>query len=288
MGSPPGEREFKMDMAFWIVVVVVIVIGGLYLLRSRGATQARSKESIDDAAAEARRWVERLGGQVYSLDTLGNAAAAQAVADASERFTAAGSQVEQAKTVRQYRLAQQSAYEGLYYISAARTTLGLDPGPALPPIPGQQQAGAVTEGREVCVAGHDYRAAPVAGDDTRHYYPGGMVAGRPVPRGWYSEPWWRPALVAGAWGVGAYLVAGAMFSGMAGTGYDAGYQDGAGADGSGEGGDASGYDGGDFDSGGDGGDFDGGFDGGGSDSGFDGGGFDGGFDGGGFDGGFDF
>ncbi|WP_363094716.1 hypothetical protein [Pseudonocardia sp. 73-21] len=22
-----------------------------------------------------------------------------------------------------------------------------------------------------------------------------MVAGQPVPRGWYSQPWWRPALL---------------------------------------------------------------------------------------------
>mgnify|MGYP006332205061 CR=1 FL=1 len=41
------------------------------------------------------------------------------------------------------------------------------------------------------------------------------MAGRPGPQGWYSEPWWKPALVAGAWGVGSYLVASMLFSGMA-------------------------------------------------------------------------
>jgi hypothetical protein len=182
--------------------------------------------------------------------------------------------------VQQYRLAQQTAFEGLYYVRAARTALGLDPGPELPAIPGQQQAGAVTEDRRVNVEGHEYEASPNPGRSTQHYYPGGMVAGRPVPRGWYSEPWWKPALVAGAWGVGTYLVASTLFSGMAGMGaweggYDAGYDAGfdagnaadGGADSSGDQGgyDGSGYDGGGFDSGG----FDGG--------GFDGGGFDGGF-----------
>jgi hypothetical protein len=68
-----------------------------------------------------------------------------------------------------------------------------------------------------------------------------MVAGRPVPRGWYSEPWWRPALVAGAWGVGSALLFTSLFSGMSGVAYADGYADGMAADGM----DGSGGDGGD-------------------------------------------
>src|SRR5690349_16566005 len=245
-------------------------------MRQRGASSARS---LEDSQAEARRWVERLGGQVYSLDPKDDPAARQALSDAAERFTAAGSQVEQAKTVQQYRLAQQTAYEGLYYVRAARTSLGIDPGPELPAIPGQQQAGAVSENRAVDVDGHEYEASPNPGERTQHYYPGGMVAGRPVPRGWYSEPWWKPALVAGAWGVGSYLVASMLFSGMAGmggayaydSGYDAGFAD-ANSDGGGDaggadgGGDYSGDSGGDYSGGGDfGGDIGGGGDFGGGD-----------------------
>jgi hypothetical protein len=226
---------------FWIAVIAVIVLGGVYLARSRSSD---SRNTLADAAAEARRWVERLGGQVYSLDAGGNAAAKQAIADASERFTAAGSQVEQASTVQQYRLAQQTAYEGLYYIAAARKTLGLDPGPELPPIPGQAQAGAVTEQRRVEVEGREYEASPDATPTARNYYPGGMVAGRPVPRGWYSEPWWKPALVAGAWGVGAFMLTSALFGGMAGNAYADGYADGA-NDGGDNGGDGGGDNGGD-------------------------------------------
>ena len=120
--------------------------------------------------------------------------------------------------------------EGLYYVRAARTAMGLDPGPELPVDREQERAGKVTEDRRVSVEGHDYEASPEPGDRTPHYYPGGRVAGRPVPQGWYSEPWWRPALVAGAWGVGSFLLFSAMFSGMYGipdaeaweAGYDAG------------------------------------------------------------------
>lgn len=299
-----------MSTLLVIVLIVVVVAAAAYF--SRTNTRKQVTVGVDDAKAEARRWIERLGGQVLSLDGKDNAAAKQALADASERYTAAGSQIEQATTARQAQLAQHTAYEGLYYVRAARTTLGLDPGPDVPPIPGQAQAGAVTEDKKVDVQGHDYQASPNPSDGTPHYYPGGLVAGRPVPRGWYSEPWWRPALMAGVWGAGSYLVASSLFAGMAGIGggwdgsYNDGYTDGYaagdgadGADGSDGDGGTDGADGGYSGGGdsGDGGDW-GGADGGGGDWGgadgggdWGGGGGDwggGGGDGGGFDGGFDF
>jgi hypothetical protein len=50
-----------------------------------------------------------------------------------------------------------------------------------------------------------------------------------VPAGWYSEPWWKTALVAGAGAVGTLLIVDALFSpawGDPGYGFDAGYQEG--------------------------------------------------------------
>ncbi|RJQ92338.1 hypothetical protein [Amycolatopsis panacis] len=259
-----------------IVLVVVIVGGGLYFARAQRAARQRQ---LEDAKADARRLVERLGGQVLNI-TGTDTASQQAMADASERYNAAGSQLEQAQTAEQARLVKETAIEGLYYVRAARIAMGMDPGPTLPDEAERERAGKVTEHRSVDVEGQNYQASPDPGQDTPYYYPGGRVAGRPVPEGWYSEPWWKPALVAGAWGLGSMFLFSAMFSGMGGiasasaweSGYDAGQQDAMDA-----GGDA-GFDGGGFDGGGfDGGDFGGGFDGGG----FDGGGFDGG-------GGFDF
>ncbi|MDX8149775.1 hypothetical protein SK854_47175 [Lentzea sp. BCCO 10_0061] len=203
-----------MAAVVWIVVLVLLIAGVFYLVSQSNARKARE---LDDAKAEARRWVERLGGQVMSL-TGSNAASTQAMADASERFTAAGSQMEQARTIPQARLVTETAMEGLHYVRAAREAMGMDPGPALPESAGQKQAGAVSEDRQVAVEGHQYAASPQSGSGTPYYYPGGMVAGRPVPRGWYSEPWWKPALVAGAWGVGTFLLMDAMFSGMHGVG----------------------------------------------------------------------
>ncbi|MFQ6272119.1 hypothetical protein ACLLO4_37420 [Kutzneria viridogrisea] len=183
--------------------------------------RAAAAQRLEDAKADARRWVERLGGQVMNL-TGTNDAAKQALADASERYTAAGSQMEQARTEDQCKLVTQTAMEGLYYVRAARTAMGMDPGPELPDLNGQSSAGKVTEDRRVDVEGHEYEASANPGENTPHYYPGGMVAGRPVPQGWYSEPWWKPALVAGAWGVGSALLFNAMFSGMHSLPYAAG------------------------------------------------------------------
>jgi hypothetical protein len=248
-----------MDVVLTLVVLALIVAGVVWLVRQRSAAQARE---LEDAKSEARRWVERLGGQVLNLIGTDDASK-QALADAAERYTAAGSQMEQARSVAQARQVTETAREGLYYVRAARTAMGLDPGPELPPLPGQQRAGAVSEEREVEVEGHAYSASPVPSERNRHYYPGGTVAGRPVPQGWYSEPWWRPALVAGAWGVGSALLFTSLFSGMAGVAYADGFADGAAADGfDGAGaddaqgdvgadmGDPGGYDGGGFDTGG--------------------------------------
>lgn len=223
-----------------IVLVVVIVAGGFYLVRSQAEAKRRR---LEDAKADARRWLERLGGQVLNL-TGSDTASQQALADASERYTAAGSQMEQAETAEQAALVRETALEGLYYVRAARTAMGMDPGPELPRDRERERAGKVTEHRQVDVDGHPYEVSPEPGRNTPHYYPGGRVAGRPVPQGWYSEPWWKPALVAGAWGMGSMFMFSMMFSGMAGiasagaweSGNDAGQEEamesgGEGADG---------------------------------------------------------
>jgi hypothetical protein len=182
----------------------------------------RKEQELADAREEAQRWYERLGGQIASLG--GDAQAVkQALADAGERYTAAGAQLERASTPRQYELARETALEGLYYVRAARTALGIDPGPELPAVPAQRGVPPITQGREMDVQGHRYRASPDPGDATPYYYPGGRVQGRPVPAGWYSEPWWRSALSAGAGVFGGLL----LFDMLSGGFYDmAGYDQG--------------------------------------------------------------
>jgi uncharacterized membrane protein YgcG len=255
-----------MNSVLVILVILVIAAIALAIWSASRASGNRAATTLADAKADARRVIERLGGQVLNL-TGANDASKQALADASERFTAASSQIEQATTATQARLAKESALEGLYYVRAARTAMGMDPGPELESLTGQRSAGTVTEDRRVQFEGREIEASPVPTDRTPNYYPGGRVAGRPVPAGWYSEPWWKPALVAGAWGIGSVLLFDALFSGMHGvgaydqgfdSGFDAGYDAAQGQDAGG--GDGGGWDGGDGGGWGDfgGGDFGGG------------------------------
>ena len=209
-----------MNAALLMILVLVVAAIALAVVTSSRASRNRTAASLADAKADARRVIERLGGQVLALTGTDNASK-QALADASERYTAAGSQIDQATTVRQAQLAKESALEGLYYVRAARQAMGMDPGPELETISGQRGAGIVTEDRRVQFEGREIEASPTPSPRTPNYFPGGRVAGRPVPAGWYSEPWWKTALVAGAWGLGSVLLFDALFSGMHGVGYDA-------------------------------------------------------------------
>lgn len=246
-----------MDM---LVLLLVVISAGVALwIWSSSQTAKRNAAALDDAKADARRIIERLGGQTMMLTGV-DEPSRQALADAAERLTASSSQIDQANTVAQAKLAKESALEGLYYVRAARVAMGMDPGPDPEPLAGQRVAGAVTEDRTVEYEGRRIEASPTPSNRTPNYYPGGRVAGRPVPAGWYSEPWWRTALVAGAWGVGSMMLFGALFSGMPGTGYQDGLEQGLAEGGGGDlgadpGGDGYGGDG-DFGAGG--GDFGGG------------------------------
>lgn len=276
-----------MNGVLLVLILLVVAAIGLAIWSASRNSAGRNAASLADAKADARRVIDRLGGQVLNLSGTDDASK-QALADASERFTAAGAQIDQAATAKQALLAKESALEGLYYVRAARTAMGMDPGPELETISGQQSAGVVTEDRRINFEGRDIEASPNPTERTPNYYPGGRVAGRPVPAGWYSEPWWKPALVAGAWGLGSVLLFDALFSGMHGVdygaqGFESGYGDGY-SDGFASGQDAGadgGYDGNGDRGGGDGGGW---WDGGGGDGGWSGGDFGGGDFGGDFGG----
>lgn len=249
----PGGTFEGMEAVLCLAVIFIGVVGAGVLASTRA--NARRRTALGDARADAQRWYERLGGQLINLHG-DDPAVRQALADAGERYNAAGSQLEQARTPHQFGLARETALEGLAYIRAARTALGIDPGPEVPALAAARGVGQLTKEREVDVQGQTFRAGPQPGRETPYYYPGGRYQGRPVPAGWYSTPWWKTALGAGAGVLGGILIADALFSPAfadPGYGYDAGYQEGFG-DGFDQGGDQ----GGDFGGGDQGGDFGGG------------------------------
>jgi len=172
--------------------------------------------STAEARAEAGHWVDLLGAGLTSLDGVTgddddgrHRAARYAVSDAAERHSAATRQLAQADTVHQIDLAARTALEGLHYLRAARTALGLDPGPEIGAA--NADGSVLTSSRRVVVQGQEYEASAKPGGRTPYYYPGGTVRGTKVPAGWYSTPWWKTALVAGAAGMGSLLVVDALF-----------------------------------------------------------------------------
>ena len=83
-----------------ILLVALAIGGGAWFLSSRSSHKRREEreaQQLADAQADARRWIERLGGQVMQISGT-DSASQQAMADASERFTAANSAISRAAT----------------------------------------------------------------------------------------------------------------------------------------------------------------------------------------------
>jgi hypothetical protein len=192
-------------MAILLLFALLGIGASVFLAGGRRGASNRDDQVLSDARADAQRWYERLGGQLVNLRDDGHVAR-QALADAAERHQAAGSQLAQARTVVQFQLARESALEGLAYVRAARTALGLDPGPDLPPL-ASARVGAVAQEQEL----YGYRVGPQASPQTPYYYPGGYSGGRPMPAGWYSTPWWKTALAAGAGTIGGMMILDTLF-----------------------------------------------------------------------------
>ncbi len=207
----------------WVLGIGVLGAGGVGAFAvSRRRRRARE---LSAARAKVDPYYDRLAGEVNSLDPQAPgldpkdvAVARQALTDASERFTSAGSQLASATSVEQIAAARRTVLEGLYAARTARGALGLDPGPELPPIDdgrGEQ----LTEAQQVTVQGQTFQGYPAYTPGAPYYYGGGMG----VPGGWYGSPFWETLLIGsvltggfgGGWGGGGY-----------GNGYDSGYQSG--------------------------------------------------------------
>ena len=71
-----------------VILFLLAIVGGFAFWanrKSKAQLAAKNQAELDDAIADARRWIERLGSQVLSLSGT-DAASTQAIADASERI----------------------------------------------------------------------------------------------------------------------------------------------------------------------------------------------------------
>jgi hypothetical protein len=238
------------------------VLGGIGVVGAGGAgawvlsRRRRRQKEMEGRRAEVLSLYDRLGADVQNLHGGDDPVARQALADASERYTATGSQLSQADTHQEYDVARRTALEGLQAARTARKALGLDPGPDLPPIApayGEQ----LSKPQQVQVGDRTVQGYPEYTPGAPYYYGGG--AG--YPGGWYAFPFWETLLLGSVLSGG---FGGGFGGGWGGGGYDAGYDRGyeagqdsaqdSGADWSGGGGDwGGGWSGGGGDWGGGGG-----------------------------------
>jgi hypothetical protein len=212
-----------------VFLLVVVVFGGtaLYAVRRGGVS------TLDEARADADHWYDLLGGQVLNLTVTANETVKQAVGDASERYNTAGAQRATAQTVAAYRSVRDTSLEGLHFIRAARTAMGFDPGPDLPPTSAQFQAGQLRDTQRFSTPdGQTIEGRPQPTADNRFYYPGGIVGGRGMPGGWYNQPFWKGALLGSVAAFGGTM----LLSGIA-DAIGGGFGDGGGGGDGGWGGD---------------------------------------------------
>ncbi len=202
-----------------------------YAVRSSRQRRARLNEGL---RADVEQLYERLGADVLNLEPGDNRVAQQALADASERYSACGGQLASADAPAEFAAARRTAVEGLTAARAARTALGLDPGPELPLVAGDGPQLQTQE--RVTVHGETYEGSPTYTPGRPHYYGGGPVGGQQVPGGWYSGNFWEPFLlgsilmgglggfggVGGVGGVGDRESGGGDFGGDSGGGGDFG------------------------------------------------------------------
>jgi hypothetical protein len=123
------EEVMGIVVPLTLLLTVGAVVSVVLLRRQAGMPTAASGLAGLDAEVEANRWVVRLGGSLSGLRPGSDEAAAQALAEAAGRHRTARGQLADARTPAEYALARQTAVEGLQYVSAARSALGLESGP---------------------------------------------------------------------------------------------------------------------------------------------------------------
>jgi hypothetical protein len=211
-GHPGGFGVFAI-----LVIIVLVGLGGwAFVTRRRRAQKRLEQDRFDAARGETESLYQRLGSDVRTLVPGDDKVAAQALADASERFNAAGSLLVNSKTVNDLRAVRRTAIEGLTAARVVRERQGLDPGPDLPPIDPAASGPQLQAPQDVEVSGSTYRGRPGYEPGAPYYFGGGYYGNGWVPGGWYSTPFWEPLLIGAALG-------GAFGGGFGGYGYGGGY-----------------------------------------------------------------
>jgi hypothetical protein len=238
-GAVPAQRAPSTSNTGAYLLGGLVVIGGGATALAVRSSRNRKKRLNEGLRADVEQLYNRLGNDVATLDAGDNAVARQAMADASERYNAAGATLATADSPPEFAAARRTAIEGLTAAQSARKALGLDPGPEVPSLQG---GGPHLSGdQQVQFGDQAYDGSPTYRPGRGHYFEGGNVKGQMVPGGWYSAPLWTPFLL-GSLLSGGFGGGGLFGGGYGGGGYERGYEEGRedAADNGGGGGDGGG------------------------------------------------
>lgn len=221
-GSSSGDTGGGSGGAVLLGLLALVAVGGGAFLYTR--SRRRRINELEGARADVESLYNRLGNDVSTLSAGEDATARQALADASERYSATGALLSKSDTPGEFAAARRTAIEGLTAARVARAALGLDPGPEIPPPPGAGPQ--LTDRQTMRVGDRDVDGSPEYEPGRSHYFGGGMLGGRMVPGGWYSFPFWETMLMGSVLTGG--FGGGDMFGGgWGGGGYERGYEEGA-------------------------------------------------------------
>jgi hypothetical protein len=160
------------------------------------------QEQLAALRAEVQGLQARLSADVSTLDPGDDPMSRQALVDAGERQTAAGSLLSTASTVGELRVAHRIVVEGLTATRLVRERRGLPLGPDLPDLTGP----TVNQPTTVNVNGQPQVAHPGYHPDQPHFFGGNNMA----PAGYYRTPFWKKALGIGGAVLGAEIVGSAL------------------------------------------------------------------------------
>lgn len=152
----------------------------------------KQQEQINAARAEVDALQARLAADISNLDAGDDAVNRQALADAGERYNAAGALLGTASSMGELLVAKRIAVEGLTATRLVRQRQGLPLGGDLPDL-----ETAVQQPTPVTHEGQQHVAYPQYHPDQPHFFPGGGVGGTQAPAGYYKTPFWKKAAAIG-------------------------------------------------------------------------------------------
>jgi hypothetical protein len=165
----------------------------------------KQQEQINAARAEVDALQGRLAADISNLDAGADPVNRQALADASERYNAAGALLSTASSTGELLVAKRIAVEGLTATRLVRQRLGLPLGAELPDLNTTvQQPTPVTHDGQRHMAYPDYHP------DQPHFFAGGAVGGTQAPAGYYKTPFWKKAAAIGGAVVAGDLLGNAL------------------------------------------------------------------------------